>query len=258
VPARSAWIDLADGRLEVLSVGPPPGTALTLVLLHEGLGSAGLWRGLPDALAAATGFGVLAYSRFGYGRSDPVSLPRPLDYMRREACDVLPRVLDASGVRRSVLIGHSDGGSIATIHAGTCPHLSVLGLVLIAPHFFVEDLTLDSIAAIRDEYDNGGLRARLAHHHAEPDLAFHGWAGAWLDPKFKVSFDLREPLERIRVPMLILQGDADPYGTLAHARLAECTAPGPVRTVVLAARHAPHLEVPLASVSAISCFVASL
>ncbi|MBV8869369.1 MAG: alpha/beta fold hydrolase [Acetobacteraceae bacterium] len=248
-------IDLPAGRLEARWWGASPKAAPTLVLLHEGLGSVGLWRDFPDRLAAATGCGVLAYSRFGYGRSDSVALPRPLDYMRREAMKVLPGVLDAARVARAVLVGHSDGASIAAIYAGRVADPRVRGLVLMAPHFFVEDICLDSVAAIRREYD-AGLRARLARHHDDVDAAFLGWADAWLDPGFPAEFDLSAEVARIRVPTLILQGENDPYGTAAHARLAERLAPGDVRTVMLAARHAPHVEAFEETVAEIARFVA--
>ena len=140
-------------------VGPAPDAAPTLVLLHEGLGCVALWRDFPEALAAATGCGVFACSRFGYGGSDPASLPRPMSYMHDEALEVLPRVLDAAGVRRAVLVGHSDGGSIAAIHAGAVHDPRVLGVVMIAAHFFVEDLNIASIRAIKATYEQGDLRA---------------------------------------------------------------------------------------------------
>jgi pimeloyl-ACP methyl ester carboxylesterase len=238
---RRCDIVLPAGRLEAGWWGPPADAAPTLVLLHEGLGSVGLWRDFPATLAATTGCGVLAYSRFGYGRSDTVPLPRPLDYMRREAMDVLPLVLDAAGVRDCVLVGHSDGASVAAIRAGRVADPRVRALALMAPHFFVEEICTASIAALRRDYDHG-LRARLARHHDDVDAAFLGWADAWLDPRFPATFDLAADVARIGVPTLILQGTEDPYGTVAHARLAERLVPSLVRTVMLPARHAPHVE----------------
>ena len=177
---------VADGkRLEAAAFGPPPGTAPTLVLLHEGLGSVALWRDFPERLAGATGFGVFVYSRAGYGRSDPVDLPRPLDYMTREARFSLPAVLGAIGFRQGVLVGHSDGASIAAIYAGEHADERVKGLVLMAPHVFTEEPGLASIAEAKRAYETGDLRARLAKYHAHVDSAFLGWNGAWLDPGFK-------------------------------------------------------------------------
>ena len=170
--------------LETRWWGPPPEAAPTLVLLHEGLGCVALWRDFPEALAAATGCGVFAWSRFGYGGSDPVSLPRPMRYMHDEALEVLPRVLDAADVRRAVLVGHSDGGSIAAIHAGTVHDPRVLGVVMIAAHFFVEDINIASIRGIKEDYEHGDLRRRLARYHRDVDVAFRGWNDAWLDPRF--------------------------------------------------------------------------
>ncbi len=250
---RHSEITLPEGRLEAAWWGPME-RAPTLVLLHEGLGSVGLWRDVPDRLAAATNLGVFAYSRFGYGRSAGVTLPRPLDYMRREAA-ILPRALGAAGIGDRVLIGHSDGASIAAIHAGTAHDRRLRALVLIAPHFFVEDITVAEIAAIRRDYA-AGLRDRLARHHDDVDAAFSGWAGAWLDPGFPAAFDLRADLAGIRVPTLIVQGTDDPYGTDAHARLAERLAGA--RIALPAARHAPHLEATEAVVAEVAAFVAHL
>src|SRR5688572_22740705 len=145
---------IVDGRrIEAEWHGPSPEQAPTLVLLHEGLGSVTMWRDFPAALARRTGYGVLAYSRFGYGKSDPVSLPRPLSYMHDEAFGVLPHVLDQAGVRKTILVGHSDGASIATIYAGGRQDFRVRGLVLMAPHFFVEDISVRSIAEAKEAYE---------------------------------------------------------------------------------------------------------
>jgi pimeloyl-ACP methyl ester carboxylesterase len=252
--ARAADLTLDGRHLEAAWWGPDPGAAPSLVLLHEGLGSVGLWRDFPPLLSAATGCGVFAWSRFGYGRSAPIALPRPLDYMQREAREVVGRVLDAAGIGPCLLVGHSDGASIAALAAGLGPDARVRGLVLMAPHFFVEEISVASIAAIRREYEAGGLRARLARHHTDVDGAFHGWADAWLDPGFPAAFDLTAALGRVALPALILQGTDDPYGTIAHARLAEREMPGPVRTVQLPAGHSPHVEATEAAVAAIAGF----
>jgi pimeloyl-ACP methyl ester carboxylesterase len=174
--------------------------------------------------------------------------------MHREARQVLPHLLDAARVRNCVLVGHSDGASIATIYASQ-PDLRVRGLVLLAPHFFVEDITIASIAQIARGYVDGVQRARLARHHADPDMAFHGWSGAWLDPRFRQSFDLTRELQQIRVPALILQGTRDPYGTEAQPRMAERLLPGPVETVMLDVGHAPHLEAMPETLLAVVAFI---
>jgi pimeloyl-ACP methyl ester carboxylesterase len=235
--------------------GPAPGDAPTLVLLHEGLGCVALWRDFPDVLAETTGCGVFAYSRLGYGSSDPVTLPRPMSYMHDEALEVLPRVLDAAGVRRTLLIGHSDGGSIAAIHAGAVRDPRVAGVVMIAAHFFVEDVNTAAIRVIRDTYATGDLRERLARYHRSVDVAIRGWNDAWLDPRF-LDFNITEQVSRIEMPVLALQGADDPYGTDEQLRILERVATCPLETRVIAgARHAPHLEARQATLDAIVPFV---
>ncbi len=248
-----------DGKpIETAWWGPPPDAAPTLVLLHEGLGSVGLWRAFPASLQAATGCGVLAYSRFGYGRSATVTLPRPLSYMHDEARNVLGRVLDTTGVQRCVLVGHSDGGSIAAIYAGEMHDPRVAGLVLIAAHFFVEEISVGSIANIARDYDAGGLRARLARHHDDVEAAFRGWSGAWLDPAFR-EWNITPQVEAIRVPMLLLQGADDAYGTVEQLRVAGRHARCPVETMLIpGAQHSPHIEAPEATCAAVAGFARRL
>ncbi len=256
-----SWTDaphgaiVADGkRLESAAYGPPPEAAPTLVLLHEGLGCVALWREFPQKLAHATGFGVFVYSRAGYGRSDPVDLPRPLDYMTREARFSLPAALDAIGFRRGVLVGHSDGASIAAIHAGERDDARVKGLVLIAPHLFTEPAGLAAIAEAKRAYETGDLKVRLARHHTHVDAAFLGWNGAWLDPGFK-AWTIEGFVECWRTPALVIQGTDDQYGTLAQVRAIEKRSPAPVETLVLDnCRHAPQFEQPDATLAAIAAF----
>ena len=259
--AAFQWIEgvggkvVADGkRLEAVAYGPPPGKAPTIVMLHEGLGCVALWRDFPARLAAGTGWGVLAYSRAGYGKSDPVDLPRPLDYMTREARLSLPAVLEATGFQRGILLGHSDGASIAAIYAGELFADRVDGLVLIAPHVFTEAPGLASIAEARVAYTAGALRARLAKHHAHVDSAFCGWNGAWLDPGFK-AWNIEDTVGRWRVPALLIQGADDQYGTLAQIRAIEARSPAPVTSLILGAcRHSPQTEQPQATLDAIVRF----
>ena len=191
-------LDLGDQQLEYRWIGPDPSAAPTLVLLHEGLGSAGLWGDFPDRLTATTGLGVFLYSRAGYGASSTIALPRPLDYMHHEAKQVLPKVLWAIGFQRGLLIGHSDGASIATLYAGNTQDHRVTGLVLIAPHFFVEDMGLAAIAQAKVAFETGDLRARLARWHTDVDAAFKGWNGAWPDPTLECGIDVRVPAREPR------------------------------------------------------------
>ena len=240
----TGMLDLGNQQLEYRWVGPRPADAPTCVLLHEGLGCVGLWGDFPDRLAAVTGLGVLAYSRAGYGGSSTISLPRPLNYMEREAIDVLPRLLQAVGFQRGLLIGHSDGASIATIYAGSVEDHRISGLVLVAPHFFVEDMGLAAIAEAKVAYESGDLRPRLARWHQNVDAAFEGWNGAWLDPGFR-AWDITDALAYIRVPVAIIQGVDDQYGTQRQIAVAEEECYCPVEVTLLeGVQHAPQREQP--------------
>ncbi len=234
-------------------------TPLTLVLLHEGLGSVGLWRDFPERLAERTGLSVFAWSRLGYGQSDTALVPRPLDYMEIEAAEFVGPMLDVAAIGRCVLIGHSDGATIAALYAGGRQDRRVRGLVLIAPHYFVEDVAVAEIARARMAYEQGDLRARLARHHRDVDSAFLGWNGAWLDPGFPAVLNLHSHVAHIRVPILQIQGADDMYGTLAQPRFAEAAAYCPVETLVVEnARHAPHIEAPDLTMNAIADFLTRL
>jgi len=255
IAADEGFLDIGASRLEYRMIGPRPEAAPTLVMLHEGLGSAALWGEFPEQLAAATGAGVFAYSRAGYGRSSPVALPRALRYMHNEALDVLPKLLEAIGFRRGLLIGHSDGASIATIYAGSIQDHRVRGLVLMAPHFFVEDVSVCAIARAREAYANTDLRAKLARWHVDVDNAFVGWNDAWLDPQFR-SWDITEMLAYVRVPILIVQGEGDQYGTVQQIAVAQEECYCPVDVVLLPdVRHAPHKEAPEPTLAAVAGFV---
>ena len=223
------------------------------MLLHEGLGCIEMWRDWPDQLVAASGCSVLAYSRWGYGGSDPVTLPRPIRYMHDEALDALPEVLSGAGVKRCVLVGHSDGGSIALIHAGSdrCA-ASVEGLVLLAPHVFCEAISVQSIEGIKQQYQSGGFRARLErYHHANVDGAFWGWNGAWLDPAF-LGWNIEGYLPAIRVPVTVVQGATDPYGTLEQVdRIERGLTHRFTRRVLPDCGHSPYRDQPGLSTAAV-------
>jgi pimeloyl-ACP methyl ester carboxylesterase len=235
-------------------IGPRPDAAPTIVMLHEGLGCVGLWGDFPDRLAAAAGAGVFVYSRAGYGKSSPARLPRPLSFMHDEARQVLPRLLDAIGFRRGLLAGHSDGASIAAIYAGSVQDHRVRGLALIAPHFLTEDMGIAEIARAKEAYATTDLRQKLARWHADVDNAFKGWNDAWLDPQFR-TWDITDTLAYIRVPILIVQGDNDQYGTVRQIETAQAECYCPVDVALLpGARHAPHREAPAVTLTAISEF----
>ena len=256
--ADAGFLDLAPGRLEYRMIGPRPDAAPTIVILHEGLGSAALWGTFPDRLAAATGAGVFAYSRAGYGKSSPGILPRSVRFMHEEAIDVLPRVLDAIGFQRGILLGHSDGASIATIYAGSVQDHRVRGLLLIAPHFFTEKMGLAEIRRAREEFVSGGLREKLKRWHADVDCAFRSWSEPWLDPEFE-KWDITETLGYIRVPILIVQGEHDQYGTLKQIEIAEDECFCPVETAILPGiRHDPCREAPEQTLTTAAGFIARL
>jgi len=212
-PPIRADIRLPDGRLEAVWIGPGPDKAPTLVFLHEGLGCVALWRDFPARLAQRTGCGALVFSRLGYGASDPCLLPRSVDFMHREGLTVLPEVIRQTGIRDHFLIGHSDGGSIALIFAGADSRPGLMGITTLAAHVFCEDLTRESIRSARERYRSGDLRKRLfPYHGGNTDCAFTGWSDVWLHPDFR-SWNIEAFLPGIRVPVLAIQGEADPYGT---------------------------------------------
>ncbi|GJL82689.1 MAG: hydrolase [marine bacterium B5-7] len=251
------FLSLVNGRVEVerFNVDAP---GPTLVFLHEGLGCVSLWKDFPQLIASASGLDTLVYSRFGYGASDPVELPRPLSYMHDEALDILPMVLDAAGIRRCILIGHSDGASIALIAAGGTGDARIEGLVLMAPHVFTEPDGLASIDSARQAFERG-LRDRLKKYHGDNvDCAFRGWNDAWLDPGF-VNWNLEEYLPAIRVPSLIIQGRDDEYGTLRQVDAIVSQSGGPVDTLILDnCGHSPQRDQPGATSEAIFRFLATV
>ena len=259
------WQDGARGTitaggktLEAQCFGPSPDKAPTIVLLHEGLGCLALWRDFPARLVAATGWGVFVYSRAGYGQSDLDDLPRPLEYMTRHAVDVLPDVLDSFGFRRGVLMGHSDGATIAAIYGGTVADHRVRALILMAPHFFTEDMGLAQIALARESFATGDLSARMAKYHRDAGHTFHGWNEAWLDPAAR-DWNVGDVLDYLRIPVLAIQGREDEYGTLAQIEEVETRSYAPVETLILDhCRHVPQADQPEAVLTAVADFLARL
>jgi pimeloyl-ACP methyl ester carboxylesterase len=224
------------------------------VLLHEGLGSIGLWRGFPGALHEATGRRVVAFSRFGHGRSDPPRAPRTPAFFHEEADDVLPALLDQVGAPEPLLVGHSDGASIALVHAA---RHRVAGLALLAPHVFLEASMVPPIRDIRRAYEEGDLRARMTRHHDDPDAAFYGWCGVWLDPAM-LEWSLEPEAAEVSAPTLLIQGADDEYASLEQLDRIEARVRGPVSRLVVPGGHSPHLEQPEAVVAAIAAFARTL
>ena len=237
-----ARVEIAGHGLEIERVAGEPGRP-TLVFLHEGLGCVARWRDFPAAVAAATRCPAVIYSRLGYGQSDPVTRPRPLGFMHDEARRALPALLEHERIDDAVLVGHSDGASIALIYTGEIGR-RVRGVAALAPHVFVEDVCVTSIAALREQYvqPDSDVKKKLARHHADVDGAFLGWADAWLDPGFR-GWDLTGFLPAIRVPVTVIQGEDDEYGTLAQVDAICRLVRGPVERVVLpACGHTPQRD----------------
>jgi pimeloyl-ACP methyl ester carboxylesterase len=241
-------------RIEYRFAEPAAANGVDLVMLHEGLGSVSMWRDFPEQLAQATGCRTLVYSRYGYGESSPLDAPRHVHYMHEEARIWLPAILERLGIRRPVLFGHSDGASIALIQAAR-PESEVAGIIALAPHVKVEDLTVRSIAAAQSAYLETNLRARLSRHHREVDSAFWGWNRIWLDPAFR-SWNIEALLPSIRCPVLAIQGEDDEYGTMEQIASIARAAPDSRLLALPACRHSPHRDQPQAVLAAAREFIA--
>ncbi len=246
-------VAVPGGRVEYQDV-PGDRARAPLLFLHEGLGSVGLWRGFHHRIAAATGRRTIAYSRLGHGFSDLPPQKRTASFMHEEALTVLPALCDALGLDAPVLVGHSDGGSIALIHAAG--H-AVGGVVVLAPHVLVEDSALVAITAATQAFDAGELRTRMARHHRDPDITFRNWNDVWLSAEFR-PWDLRPLLAGITAPVLAVQGTDDPYGTLVHVEAVRDTTAAPVELLVRPGGHWPHLEHPEQVLAAVTAFARGL
>ncbi len=234
---------VAGRELEVERIGARRAGRPVLVFLHEGLGSIALWRGFPAALADRTGYEAVVYSRYGNGFSAPLTAPRTARYMHDEGLVALPDLLDRLEIEDCVIVGHSDGASIGLIYAAMHPD-RVRALVVEAPHIFVEELSVASIAAIKTEFEGGDLRGRMARYHHDGDRTFYGWNEIWLSPEFR-DWNIEVYLDRLRAPLLAIQGLDDKYGTLAQLEIIARKAPVPVDRLLLArCGHAPHLDRP--------------
>ena len=253
-----AFLTAGGRQLEYCCFGDRPQHGPVIVMLHEGLGSVALWRDFPQKIAHAIGAGVVAYSRAGYGQSDAADLPRSLDYMTREAMTVLPDVLDAIGAKKYILLGHSDGATIAAIHGGSVEDFRVRGLILMAPHFFTEPGGLASIAEAKAAFEAGDLKAKMAKYHRDPEATFRGWNDAWLDPGFK-AWNVADVIDYFRIPVLAIQGADDQYGTRAQIDEVANRSYAPVDVEIIPdCRHSPFIDRPAATLAAITEFVLRL
>lgn len=256
---QTRFVGAAGRRLECLDIAAHQVHRPTLVFLHEGLGSVAMWRDFPARVAHATGCRTVAYSRYGYGQSDLLEAPHGPDYMHREAREALPDLLHALGIERPVLVGHSDGASIALIHAGD-GRWDCAGLVLMAPHCFVEDVSIRSIEQAKAVFATTDLASKLSRYHRDPVSTFHGWNDIWLHPDFR-AWNIEDALPGIRCPILAIQGEDDEYGTMAQVDAIPkgANASPAVEILKLAdCRHSPHKDQPEAVIRGIVDFVDAL
>lgn len=253
--SEPAFVTVCGRRLEYVRIPASRPGLPVLVFLHEGLGSISMWRDFPQRAAALTGCEVIVHSRFGYGRSDALDAPREVGYMHHEAHQALPEFLAAIGVREPLLVGHSDGASIALLYAGA-KH-PARGLVLLAPHVFVEDLSISGIEAAKAAYESSDLPKRLGRHHADVDATFWGWNRIWLAPEFR-AWNIEAYLPAVSCPVMVIQGVDDEYGTMAQLEAIQRQVGGPCELVKLEkCGHSPHRDQPEATLAALERFVRS-
>ena len=249
---------LPQGRIALRRLRPEPVPAESapwLVFLHEGLGSIRQWKTFPEDLVQATGLNGLVYERYGYGGSDPSNTPRDARYLHTEAQEMLPRLLDALGLERVVTVGHSDGGSIALLHAAAEPG-RVAALATAAAHVFVEEQTLAGIRRALVTWETTDLRQRLARYHGEgADSVFHAWTDTWLAPWFR-DWNIEADIQGVKAPALIIQGQDDEYGSADQVRAIAAAVAGPVTTLMPDdCGHSPHLQAPEMVLPALEGFI---
>jgi pimeloyl-ACP methyl ester carboxylesterase len=248
-----AFVEAGGHRLEIERIDVGAHARPELVFLHEGLGSVAMWRDFPARVAHASGCNTTVYSRYGYGKSEPIAADRGVRYMHDEALVTLPQLLDRLGIARPILFGHSDGASIALIHAGESGS-ALAGVVAMAPHVFVEDLSIASIAAAKVAYETTDLRAKLARYHDDVDSAFWGWNRIWLHPDFR-AWNIEAVLPSIDCPVLAIQGQDDEYGTTAQVQSILRRVRDADVVTLSDCRHSPHKDQPAATLHAITAFV---
>src|SRR5712692_4530098 len=249
--ASSSNVIVGGKRLETLFLAPTS-QETTIVMLHEGLGCVSMWKDFPEQIAQGTGCGVLAYSRYGHGKSERLAEKRSVDFMHHEAQVMLPALLQEFKIQSPILLGHSDGGSIALIYAGSFPE-ELKALILEAPHVFVEDLTVESIATMKKTYQTTDLPKKLGRHHDHVDETFWGWNDIWLDPRFR-SWNIEEYLEAIACPVLLIQGENDEYGSIEQAGAIKGRIPNTEVLILDDCGHTPHCDQPELTREAIARF----
>jgi len=258
LPASSepSFVTVQGRKLEVRTIAGTRRDAPALVFLHEGLGSVSMWRDFPEKAAQAAGCTAVVYSRYGHGQSEVLREPRAVDYMHVEALEALPELLDKLGIEDPILVGHSDGGSIALLYAAV--RGGVRGLVLMAPHVFVEDISVESIARAKTAFEGTDLPQKLGRHHVDAAKTFRGWNDIWLHPDFR-GWSIEEHLPRVVCPVLAIQGFDDEYGTMAQLEAIAKQAGGPVELLRLAdCRHSPHRDQPGVVLEAMARFIGRL
>jgi pimeloyl-ACP methyl ester carboxylesterase len=248
-----AFTSVQGHRLEYELIPSAVSDAPIIVFLHEGLGSLSMWRDFPRRVVEATGHPALVYSRYGYGQSDPLTESRGVDFMHDEGIKALPVLLDKLHIEKPILFGHSDGGSIALLYAGGTRH-PVAGLILMAPHLFVEDVCIRSIEVSKQTYQTTDLRERLGRYHASPDSAFWGWNDIWLHPDFP-KWNIEAYVPHITAPILAIQGENDEYGTMEQIERLARLAPQSELLKLPGCGHSPHRDQPQAVLDAAARFV---
>jgi len=230
------------------------GHSPTIVMLHEGLGSIAMWQKFPQQVSDATGCDVLVYSRHNYGNSDPIGRDYDDDFLHKEALEILPEILDRLHIKKPILLGHSDGGSITLIHAGGT-ECDLTGVILMAPHVLVENISFSGLVAIKEDYMNTDLRKRLGQYHAHVDAAFYGWNNVWLRPDLR-GWNIEEYLPLISCPVLAIQGADDEYGTMEQIDIIGRKVKDVELLKLSRCGHSPHKDQPIVVLKAITDFLA--
>jgi len=247
-------VTIADGRIEYSFYEVKRPTAPTIVMLHEGLGALSLWRDLPRKLSNLINCSVFVYSRHGYGQSDFINSKFNAKYMHKEALNILPKILNHFDISNPILYGHSDGASIALIHASSAD-TGIMGLILEAPHVFVEEISLNGLKDAKKAFEQGGLKAGLAKHHREPEMIFRCWNNIWLSPEF-LTWNIVSCLSNIQCPALLIQGETDAFGTLSQLDTIEKNVSGICKKKILSnTGHSPHRENPKLVLRSIQQFI---